>query len=139
MLDKDTLKNELQDALIDGWKELKLSESFKVYTTAFEFFKNVGLYEGLFRPHIPNPVYDNAAKEMGKYFLNKAFDMGLCFKDLFPGDFKLSVEEKKGDKEYRIFYLTAYYQQNKFAILKIIFEHTHDKFDFPTPPVLEVV
>lgn len=133
----DTLKKELQNELIRGWHELKASNSYSVYSEAFEFFKNAGLYEGLFRPHIPNPVYDNAAKEMGKFFLQKALSYGIYFQELFPGDFSLSTEEERADTEFRVFYLTAFFQQKKIGVFKISFEHTHTHFDFPSPPLLD--
>lgn len=132
------LQAELQDELTKGWHELKTSKSHAVYSEAFDFFNKVGLYEGLFRPYIPNPVYDNAAKEMGKYFLQKALHYGVYFQELFPGDFALSTEEDRQGLESRIFYLTAFYQQKKICVFKLAFEHRHDYFDFPSPPSLDL-
>lgn len=130
---------ELQEALNQGWMKLKGSDSYKIYTEAFQYFKKMGLYEGLFRPQIPNPVYDNAAKELGQVFLQKTIDFGLYFAELFPGNFSISTEEIIGNAECRIFYLTTYYHKKKLGTYKLIFEHCHDYFDFPTPPTLQIV
>jgi hypothetical protein len=129
----------LQSSLVDGWKQLIKSNSMPVYREAFEFFTQAGLYEGLFRPHIPNPVYDNAAKEMGKLFLAKSLELGISYAELFPGDFSISTESTNLDKEYRIFYLTAYFNRKKIGTFKLSFEHRHDYFDFPNPPTLEII
>lgn len=134
----DFFQNTLQIALKEGWQKFKASNHFEVYSKAFDFFKKSGLYEGLFRPQIPNPAYDNAAKEIGKLFLNKSLELGLYYKELFPGDFTSSTEETQGDLEFRLFYLTTYYKQKKIGVFKIIFEHKHDYFDFPSPPLLEI-
>ncbi len=133
-----TFFDELSQSLKAGWEKLKSSQSYKVYSEAFDFFKKVGLYEGLFRPDIPNPVYDNAAKELGKEFLNKALEVGLYFKELFPGDFNISTENVVDGLEYRIFYLTAYHNGNKLGTYKLSFSHSHRNFDFPAPPILEI-
>lgn len=129
---------ELQRCLEDGWSDLRSSTSWAVYKKAFEFFKSVGLYEGLFRPEIPNPVYDNAAKAVGQAFLSHSLSIGLHFKDLFPGDFSISTENFIGDQEVREFTLPVFRDREQIAIFRLVFPHTHDSFDFPAPPTLRV-
>lgn len=131
--------HDLKNSLDLGWAKLRNGASFKVYTEAFDFFMKIGLYEGLFRPYIPNPVYDNAAKELGQDFLEKSLELGLTFKELFPGNFSLSNEDVINGYECRIFYLTVYQERKKAGIFKLTFPHCHDHFDFPHPPTLEVV
>jgi len=87
-----TVVNELEKCLAEGWIRFNASEDHSVFSEAFEFFKRVGLYEGLFRPHIPNPAYDNGAKNIGREFLARSASLGLYYAELFPGDFAESIE-----------------------------------------------
>ncbi len=130
---------ELQESLVEGWHRVKNSPDFNVYSEAFQFFKKAGLYEGLFRPQIPNPVYDNAAKDVGREFLGKSLSLGIAYKELFPGDFTQSTEATVGDREYRYFFLSAHKDGHPIGKLKLTFEHRHEYFDFTRAPLLEII
>ena len=113
---------------------LTLSSKLQFLTFIFK----AGFYESKFQSIIPNPAYDNAAKIIGKYFLEYSRDHELIYDEVFPGKFSASKEFSLKDSEARQFFLTAYYRGKLLSIFSITFAHSHDHFDFPSPPVLKL-
>lgn len=136
IVNADVVKG-LEECLKNGYARFNGSEDLSVYEEAFEFFKRSGLYEGMFRPHIPNPAYDNAAKNMGAEFLAYAAKSGIYFSEHFPGDFSKSTEVEIDGIEARKFHLTAMYSGHEVGHFTLVFPHTHERFAFTAPPTLQ--
>ncbi|PSO99391.1 MAG: hypothetical protein BRC47_16015 [Cyanobacteria bacterium QS_7_48_42] len=77
------VQTELQESLVQGWKNFLGSKDFKVYQDFFLFLSQAGFDESYYRTLIPNPAYDNAAKLMGKPFLETARKLGIHFDEIF--------------------------------------------------------
>lgn len=129
----------LQDSLVQGWQEFNRSEIANLYSKFFEFILAAGFDESEYRKVIPNPAYDNAAKLIGKYFLEVARKYNIQFDEIFPGSFAASQESQQGDIEIRQFQLQAFVDQKPLCLLLLKFPHLHKKFGFPLPPKLEVI
>lgn len=127
----------LRACLMRGWERFCASEEKSVYADAFDFFKKVGLYEGLFRPQIPNPAYDNAAKNLGREFMEFSSEQGIYYSELFPGDFSISTEVEVDGIEARRFELTAMRNGKPAGRLTLVFPHSHERLEFFAPPILE--
>ncbi|PSO86982.1 MAG: hypothetical protein BRC41_05670 [Cyanobacteria bacterium QH_9_48_43] len=130
------VQTELQESLVQGWKNFLGSKDLKVYQDFFLFLSQAGFDESYYRTLIPNPAYDNAAKLMGKPFLETARKLGIHFDENFPGEFTTSKEKLKNDCEVRCFYLKAYYHSRFLCLFVLAFSHQHDRLYFPYPPEL---
>ncbi|PHJ58640.1 hypothetical protein VF14_21400 [Nostoc linckia z18] len=129
----------LQDSLLEGWHCFKKSEDFKILSNFFDFLLTAGFDESQYRQSVPNPAYDNAAKIIGKGFLETARNLEIQFDEIFPGSFSTSQEIENADYEIRVFKLKAFYRNQPLCILLLRFPHFHEKFGFPSPPELEII
>lgn len=130
----------LENSLVTGWQEFRGSEDFRQLRTFYMFLKRAGFYESMFRGGIANPAYDNAAKLVGRRFLQVARMYELYFDEIFPGNFLESEEFDLGEGvEARRFSLQAYHRTMPFGIFYLTFAHLHNGFDFPSPPKLELI
>lgn len=132
------VQKDLQESLIEGWKEFMTSKDLNTYKEFFSFILQAGFDESIYRKIIPNPAYDNAAKLIGKPFLETARKLEIHFDEIFPGNFTASKEIEKADYEIRQFHLKAYYKSKPLCLFLLTFPHQHDRLDFPTPPELEI-
>jgi hypothetical protein len=132
------IHKKLQDSLVLGWKSFRGSKDFKIYEKFFEYLLKAGFDESEYRKIIPNPAYDNAAKLIGKPFLQTARKLGIYFDEIFPGNFAESKELTKGNYEVRQFRLTAYFNNQPLCWFLLSFSHLHNELDFPYPPELKV-
>lgn len=132
------IHKKLQDSLVIGWKNFRESKDVKIYEQFFEYLLKAGFDESEYRKIIPNPAYDNAAKLIGKPFLQTASKLGIYFDEIFPGDFAESKELTKGSYEVRKFRLTAYFNHQPLCWFLLSFSHLHNELDFPYPPELKV-
>ncbi|MFN6473164.1 MAG: hypothetical protein RMY36_026340 [Nostoc sp. SerVER01] len=129
----------LNESLRKGWEDFNGGEEYKLFNDFFEFLLQAGFDESHYRKSIPNPAYDNAAKIIGKYFLETAIEFEIYFDDIFPGNFSMSEEVYGEDFVIREFHLNAFYRNQPLYLLSIKFPHDHQKFGFPLPPELEIV
>jgi hypothetical protein len=97
-----------------------------------------GFDESDFRKAVPNPAYDNAAKLIGRRFLEVSRRLGLHYDALFPGHFATSREYEEGGYEVREFVLDTYHNGGHLCRLSLVFPHTHGAMDFPVPPRVRV-
>lgn len=117
-----------------------IAAKLRIYIVSFfEFILAAGFDESEYRKVIPNPAYDNAAKLIGKYFLEVARKYNIQFDEIFPGSFAASQECQQGDIEIRQFQLQAFVSEKPLCLLLLNFPHLHKKFGFPLPPKLEVI
>lgn len=130
---------ELQDSLVKGWQVFNNSEKIKIFSDFWDFIFSAGFDESEYRKVIPNPAYDNAAKLIGKPFLETARRFELQFDEIFPGSFSASQEAELGDFEVRLFQLKVFHQNKPLCLLLLRFPHFHEKFGFPLPPELEIL
>ncbi|KAF3884895.1 MULTISPECIES: hypothetical protein [Nostocales] len=129
----------LNESLTKGWEDFNSSVEFNLFYEFFQFLLQAGFDESHYRKFIPNPAYDNAAKIIGKHFLATARQFEICFDEIFPGNFSMSKEDDREGVAIRVFYLTAFYQNQPLCLFVIKFSHDREKFGFPLPPELEIV
>jgi len=132
----DQIVSELQKSLDKGWKEFKKSHLFKKYSELSDILDWYNPNKAHLRKVIPYPAYHLATQEMGKYFMIKLSEYGLYSDEIFPGDFARSKETKDKYFESRHFKLSVYHSNELIGYLSLSLPHTHDKFDFPSPPKL---
>jgi len=137
-MDLHLLHQELQISLEQGWKEFKASQEFEAHEEYFKFVRKSGFYETKFQSRFPSPIYDSAAKALGKLFLDTARRLGIHFDDIFPGNFLTSKEYEVEDMHVRKFFLTAYQKKTPLCKFSLTFYHEHDKFDFPKTPKIKI-
>ncbi|MBN4001863.1 hypothetical protein [Nostoc sp. LPT] len=130
---------ELQDSLAEGWQNFNTSENVKIFSGFFEFIFRAGFDESQYRKVIPNPAYDNAARLIGKPFLETARKFEIHFDEIFPGSFSESQEAEKEGFEVRMFKLKAFYRNKPLCLFLLKFPHYHEKFGFPLSPKLEIL
>lgn len=133
------IRQELQDSLLQGWQSFSESDNFHILNKFFDFLLQAGFDESEYRKSIPNPAYDNAAKIIGKAFLETARNLEIQFDDIFPGSFSTSQEVQNTDYEIRLFKLKAFYRNQPLCLFLLRFPHFHQKFGFPLPPELEII
>ncbi|WP_445632859.1 hypothetical protein NSTC745_04441 [Nostoc sp. DSM 114161] len=130
---------ELQNSLLQGWQSFDESENFKILNDFYDFLLKAGFDESKYRKIFPNPAYDNAAKIIGKAFLETARNLEIQFDEIFPGNFSTSQEVENVDYEIRLFKLKAFSRNQPLCLFLLKFPHFHEKFGFPSPPELEII
>ncbi|WP_334990368.1 hypothetical protein [Nostoc sp.] len=135
----NNLCQELQENLVQGWQNFNISENVNILSGFFEFIFRAGFDESQYRKVIPNPAYDNAARLIGKPFLETARKFEIHFDEIFPGSFSESQEAEKEGIEIRMFKLKAFYRNKPLCLFLLKFPHYHEKFGFPLSPQLEIL
>ncbi len=131
----DKIVNELQISLEEGWEEFKESTLFNKYSKFYNmlsFFYNSNL-----RKSIPHPAYQLAAQHIGKQFMIKSRKFGLCYEQIFPGNFENSIELEEKYHQIRVFTMSVYNENKHLGYFHLSFSHKHTEFDFPDPPKLK--
>jgi len=132
------IRDALQEALKRGWEEFQVDEKYKLYSDYSDELRNSGFFESKFRKIIPHPGHDNAAKSIGKYFLDSLIQLEVNVDQFFPGDFDVSTETSNEEYQVRHFYMTAYYRKKAVCLLRFSYPHGHSAFTFPAPPMVTV-
>lgn len=133
------VRDQLELALRRGWVEFKDSPDWGKFVDTFERLGRAGFYEADIREWLPNPAYDNAARRICEPFRILAGQLGLSLMSDTPGDWSTSTELHIGEIDARVFLMLVYRNGTSVGALRLIFPHRHDRFDFPTPPSLEIV
>lgn len=133
------VRDQLEFALRRGWVEFKDSPEWQKFVDTFERLGRAGFYEADIREWLPNPAYDNAARRICEPFRILAGQLGLSLMSDTPGDWSTSTELHIGEIDARAFLMPVYRNGASVGTLRLIFQHRHDRFDFPTAPSLEVV
>src|SRR5262249_37077148 len=102
------------------------------------YLLETGFDQSGFEKTVPNPAYDNAARLIGRCFLDVSRQLGLHYDALFPGRFDTSREYEQDGYEVREFVLDTYYMGEYLCRLCLAFPHTHGAMDFPVPPEVRV-
>jgi len=127
--------DQLDQALEKGWLDLKRSSVWDELIKEFPRWQRDYESATAFAREFGNPIYDAAARRIGRPFRLVAAQLGLSFVEDFPGLFIDSVEEEIHPRyEVRSFFLEAWYGGRPVGILKISFPHRHDVFDLPDAP-----
>jgi hypothetical protein len=137
-LTPEIIKNELQKALEKGWKEFQTDERYKLYEDYSDELRVSGFFDSKFRKIIPHPGHDNAAKIIGKYFLETLIKLDINVDQFFPGDFDQSTETNTDEYQLRNFFLDVYYRGKLFCRIQISYPHAHAKFEFPAAPIVTI-
>jgi hypothetical protein len=130
---------ELQESLLQGWQSFNKDKSFQILKDFFDFLLKAGFDESKYRKSIPNPAYDNAAKLIGKPFLETARNLEIHFDEIFPGSFSTSQEVQETNYEVRVFTLKAFYRNKPLCLFLLKFSHFHQSLGFPLPPELKII
>lgn len=137
-MNEEEMTSILQKALDKGWEEF-IKNDLSLFKDFSSYIYSANFYESKYRNIIPNPAYDNAAKRIGKYFLQSAAELELSFIDVFPGDFSTSKEYEDEGFEVREFTIKTYSRGKPFGDIKISFSHIHgSEFGFPNSPKLKI-
>jgi len=137
-LSTQQVQSTLQTSLHQGWQDFVNSSELSLLQGFFTFLQQAGFDQSRYRQSIPNPAYDNAAKAVGRPFLQRARELGLQFDEFFPGHFANSQEHELAEGEARTFYLTAYAGGFPWGRLVLTFWHCHDQLAFPYPPEIKI-
>jgi protein associated with RNAse G/E len=137
-INAERLERDLATALTTGWERVKVSSHKEVYASLFDWLNQSGFYETMYRKSIPNPAYDNGAKDLGREFLQILRLYELSPDNIFPGSFAKSIEIENVDTEERVFEM--YLTRGNTRVYKIIlrFPHSHETFEFTQPPSIEL-
>ncbi len=135
----DSFKSRLECSLRRGMEDFKRSQDYSKFVNMFDRLARAGFYEDDLREWLPNPAYDNAARRICEPFRVMAGELGLCLMKDTPGDWKTSSEVVVDGCEARSFLMPVYRDGALLGTLRLVFFHSHDRFDFPRAPVLEVV
>jgi hypothetical protein len=132
------VERDLQTSLDEGWKAFCEGPERPLLAKFMAYLLETGFYQHGFETAVPNPAYDNAAKLIGRRFLEASRRLGLHYDALFPGRFDTSREYAEGGYEVREFFLDTYYKGGHLCRLSLAFPHTHGLMDFPVPPRVRV-
>jgi hypothetical protein len=132
------VERDLQKSLNEGWKTFCDGPERPLLATFMTYLLETGFYQRGFEKTVPNPAYDNAAKLIGRRFLDASRHLGLHYDALFPGRFDTSREYEQDGYEVRQFFLDTYYNGGYLCRLSLAFPHTHGIMDFPVAPRVRV-
>jgi hypothetical protein len=132
------VERDLQNSLNEGWKAFCEGPERPLLAKFMAYLLETGFDQSGFEKVVPNPAYDNAAKLIGRRFLDASRQLGLHYDALFPGRFDNSREYEEDGYEVREFFLDTYYNGGRLCRLFLAFPHTHGLMDFPVPPRVRV-
>lgn len=146
----DTLRAELQDALIMGWRALLGSERYSKLRDFAVFLDALPEFQSVHRPRHPHPPHEYAARDIGIPFMAVLRRHGLFLSACFPGDFEASTEAEWPDPYVdangraqevvaRVFHSDLLRpDDSRLCRVSIAFPHLHEGFGFPFPPRLSI-